>query len=197
MRLVPATRSRRKPLANFPKDIMADIPTPAQVALVRLRYPEDAPVRSIMAESGIKDLDILYRCLNGEFPDGSGQKLTPIPRRRAGARQRPRVVSRKALVARLWRAADRQVAEIEERLKAVGLEVSESESNARTLAIVAKTLREISAIDASARTRGKTVPTDKDDEAVPRNIDDLRQALARKLAAFAAGTEDPVPGKPE
>jgi hypothetical protein len=179
------------------KSIMAEIPTPEQVALVRRRYPEGVPVKAIMAESGINDLDVLYRCLDGEFPDGSGQKLAPIPRRRASAGKRTRMMGRKALVARLWRTAERQVAEIEGRLAAAGLEVSERESNARTLAIVAKTLRELSAIDAGARTRGKKAPTDKDDDPVPRNIDDLRRALARKLEAFAAEKTDRVPGDPE
>jgi hypothetical protein len=197
MRLSPATAQGAGPRQISEKSIMAEIPTPERVALVRRRYPEGAPVKAIMAESGIIDRGVFYRCLDGEFPDGSGQTLAPIPRRRASAGKPTRRVSRKALVARLWRTAERQVAEIEERLAAAGLEVSERESNARTLAIVVKTLRELSAIDAGARTRGKKAPADKDDDSVPRNVDDLRRALARKLEAFAAETTDRVSGEPE
>ena len=67
----------------------------------------------------------------------------PIPQRRPGVHDRHRKGSRAALVARMWRTAERQVEEIEDRLQAAGLELAERESNARTLAVVARTLREL------------------------------------------------------
>jgi hypothetical protein len=91
----------------------------------------------------------------------------------------------------MWRTAERQVGEIEERLKAAGIELAERESNARTLAIVAKTLRELAAYD-EAQARAKQPP--KDDDAAPRNIEELRRALARKLEAFVARSEDGISG---
>ena len=108
-------------------------------------------VKQIVAQSGIKNLNIIYRCVAGLYPDGSGIKPAPIPQRRRGVRVRHRTGSRAALVTRMWRTAERQVEEIEERLTVAGLELSERESNARTLAIVAKTLRELSAVDDKAR----------------------------------------------
>ena len=51
----------------------------------------------------------------------------------------------------MWRTAERQVEEIEDRLAVAGLELAERESNARMLAIVAKTLRELAAVDEKAR----------------------------------------------
>jgi hypothetical protein len=170
---------------------MADIPTPEQVALARRRYLERVPVRAIVAEATIK-IDTLYRCLDGDFPDGSGVKPAPIPMRRAGVRIRHRMGSRAALVARMWRTAERQVEEIERRLRVSGLELAERESNARTLAVVAKTLRELAAVDEARKERGRLGPKGSNDDAVPRNIDDLRRELARKLEAFVAAEADQV-----
>jgi AcrR family transcriptional regulator len=172
---------------------MTETPTPEQVALVRRRYLERATVRAILAEAGVK-LGTLYRCLYGDFPDGSGIEPAPIPLRHAGRRIRQRMGSRAALVARMWRTAERQVEEIEDRLKAAGLELAERESNARTLAVVAKTLRELSVFDQAQKSRGKRALDDSDDDSVPRNIDDLRRSLAEKLEAFVARSADPMPG---
>jgi hypothetical protein len=178
-------------LPQTPKNIMAYIPTPDVVAFVRRRYAEGVPIRVIVAESGIKNLNILYRCFAGHYPDGSGINPAPIPQRRQGVRVRHRLGSRAALVSRMWRTAERQVEEIEDRLAVAGIELAERESNARTLAIVAKTLRELAAVD--DKPRGKETAKDDDDEAPPRNIDDLRRALAEKLEAFVAGTVADVP----
>jgi hypothetical protein len=172
---------------------MAIIPTPAVVAQVRRRYAEGATVNAIAAETGLKNLDIFYRCLEGEYPDGSGVTPVPIPRRRPGLRVRHRAGSRASLVSRMWRTAERQVEEIEDRLAVAGLALAERESNARTLAIVAKTLRELSAVDEARKSRGKEPSKDNDDDAPPRNIEDLRRALAQKLEAFVAGAADAVP----
>jgi hypothetical protein len=49
----------------------------------------------------------------------------------------------------MWRTAERQVGEIEDRLKAAGLKLAERESNTRMLSIVARTPRELSAVDES------------------------------------------------
>jgi hypothetical protein len=177
-----------------PEKIMAEIPTPAQVALVRRRYVEGATLKSIVAETGVKSVHYFYRCLRGDLDDGSGAPLAPIPLRRAGVRIYGKNGSRRTIVARMWRTAERQVEEIEERLQLAGLDPGERESNARTLATLARTLRDLAAFD-EARKPHKGKPQDKqNDEPVPRNIDDLRRSLARKLEAFVAGTANPVSG---
>jgi hypothetical protein len=175
---------------------MIEIPSPEQVALARRLYLGKIPVKAILAEAGIK-LHTLYRCLSGDFPDGSGIAPAPIALRRAGVRICQRMGSRAALVTRMWKTAERQVEEIEKRLKAAGLELAERESNARTLATVAKTLRELSAFDEARKTKTRGAPDDDDERSAPRNIDDLRRALAEKLEAFAAGTADSVSGDAE
>ena len=169
-----------------PETAMADIPPPERVALARRRYVEGATVKSICAETGIRSLEILYRCLAGEFDDGSGVKPEPIPRRRTGVRIRRHKADRAALVERLWRTADQQVQQIEERLQAAGLEPTEREGNARTLATLVKTLRDLSAFDQAHTPRGKQAANNDDDDPVPRNIDEFRRELARRIDALVA-----------
>jgi hypothetical protein len=94
----------------------------------------------------------------------------------------------------MWRTAERQVEEIEDRLKVAGLQQGERESNARTLATVARTLRELAAVDDARRAR-KGTSKDDDDAAAPRNIDELRRSLAEKLEAIVAGPEGPISGE--
>ena len=158
-------------------------PTPDVVAQVRRLYAEGEPVKDDPGRTGIKTLN-LYRCLDGRYPDGSGIKPARSRSAAQGVHVRHRMGSRAALVARMWRTAERQVEEIEDRLKAAGIALDERESNARTLAIVAKTLRELSAVDEAAdksRRKGrKQLPDDDSDDEPPRNIDDLRRELARK-----------------
>ena len=63
---------------------MTEAPTPERVALARRLYRERMPVRAILATAGIGSLGTLYRCLDGDFPDGTGVKPAPIARRHAG-----------------------------------------------------------------------------------------------------------------
>jgi len=164
---------------------MAYAPPTDVVALVRRLYAEGTTVNEIVARSGVKNLSIVYRCVAGRYPDGSGIKPAPIPQRRQGVRVRHRGGSRAALVTRMWRTAERQVEEIEDRLAVAGLELAERESNARTLAVVAKTLRELSAVDESEKSqKGKKQPSDDDSDAIPRDIDEFREELARRIHAL-------------
>jgi hypothetical protein len=174
---------------------MTPIPTPERVALARRLYVEGVPVKDILAATEMK-LGLFYRCIDGKLPDGSGIVPARIGRRRAGVRVRHRLGSRGALIARMWRTAERQVEEIEDRLRAAGLEQTERESNARTLATVARTLRELAAVDGARRARKGTLKDD-DDDAAPRNIDELRRSLAEKLEAIVGGREGPLSGEVE
>jgi hypothetical protein len=178
-----------------PQTDMAYTPPPEVVALIRRRYQEGAPIKAICAESGISNLNIFYRCLKGHYPDGTGLPPAPIAKRRTGIRVRHREGSRTALVARMWRTAERQVEDVEERAAIAGLELAEREGNARILAVVSRTVRELTAADAAGKPRGKDKPKDNDDGAVPRNLEELRRELTKKLEAFAAGG-DPASGEP-
>jgi hypothetical protein len=170
---------------------MAYAPPPDVVALVRRLYAEGVTIDQIVAQSGIKDPNIIYRCIGGFYPDGSGVTPAPIPLRRQAVRVRPRGGGRAALVRRMWRTAERQVDQIDDRLAVAGLGPAERESNARMFAIMARTLRDLSAVD--EKTRSKKSEKANDDDTPPRNIDDLRRELAEKLESFVARTVDAVP----
>jgi hypothetical protein len=180
---------------------MADSPTPKQVALARRLYRDGDSIDAILVATRLLR-PMLYRCLAGDFPDGSGLAPEPVLLRSARKRSSDSGAGRAALIARMWRTAERQVDEIEKRLADSGLERAERESGARTLAVVAKTLRDLAAFDEEGNARGRgsrgeKTRKDDDDESVPRNVEDLRRALAQKLDAFVAGRSAFVSDDPE
>lgn len=104
--------------------------------------------------------------------------------------------SRKRVVSRLWRTAERQVAEIETRMRGLGDDPQALERDAKTLAIIAKTVRDLVAIDGEAGELAKSKenkaahgsknarpdPTAAgDDDIGPRDIEGFRAELARRL----------------
>lgn len=121
------------------------------------------------------------------------ERLRPPSLSKAGT---PRAPSRRQVIARLWRSAERQVAEIESRMARLDDDQQALEREAKTLAIIAKTVRDLVAIDGEAaivpRSRvkganssnGRTVSRedDGDDRADGvRDIDAFRAELARRL----------------
>jgi hypothetical protein len=130
--------------------------------------------------------DRLYYWLDGGPPDGP-LHLEPIPRRRGGglgrlARRRRLRGDRTAVIRRMWRTAEAQVRDIESRLMADKQTPDERERDARSLAILVKTLRELCALDDS---RGEPASTDTgDNDDIPRDIDEFRRQLARRINAF-------------
>lgn len=116
----------------------------------------------------------------------------------AGARPAP--LSRKRIVSRLWRTAERQVAEIETRMVGLADDPLTLERDAKTLAIIAKTVRDLVAIDSealdrNARSKHKEQSPrhgEKSSSAAPlsgvegtdcgpRDIEGFRAELARRL----------------
>lgn len=90
---------------------------------------------------------------------------------------------RRSLVSRLWRTAERQVADIETRLIAAGGDPATLERDAKTLAVLARTVRDLVAIDAEQKRGAKA---DKaDDENAPPNIDEFRRRISAKLAELS------------
>jgi hypothetical protein len=95
---------------------------------------------------------------------------------------------RAALAERLWRAAELQAAEVEARLSAGPRPAAEGERDAKTLAVLARTLRELAAADADA-----TETDDGQSDTPPaEDVEQLREQLYERLksigAARAAGS---------
>ncbi len=118
------------------------------------------------------------------------------PRSAVRGRVPTRTPSRRQVIARLWRSAERQVAEIEVRMARLDDDHQALEREAKTLAIIAKTVRDLVAIDGEAtilsRSRvkgassshGSAVSRENDghDRGDPvRDIDGFRAELARRL----------------
>jgi hypothetical protein len=89
--------------------------------------------------------------------------------------------ARTALAARLWRAAERQAAEVEARIADGPRPAVESERDAKVLAVLARTLRELSAAEAAHKDE-----IDEDEDAAPDTIEELRSALRDRLRRLAA-----------
>jgi hypothetical protein len=89
---------------------------------------------------------------------------------------------RLALALRMQRVVERQMDAVERIVeKIVPADQAEAEHGARALASVARTLREIRAL---TRPDDEAPPDATDDDPVPRDIDEFRDALARRIEAF-------------
>jgi len=159
------------------------------IVAMRREYAEGVPVEQTLAKFKVAK-KTFYRWVDGGPKSGPGH-LPPLPRRGCGPRRRATVLTpdiRRRLVDRLWRTASRQVREIEDRLAErdrVGGdagEATEPERDARVLAVLAKTLRELVALDQAKvdAAHHKDASRD-DDDAAPYDLDVLRRELARRV----------------
>ena len=166
--------------------------SPEQVTQARQMYRDGVPVAQICKACEMSQ-GALYYWLDGG-PQGEGH-LEPLPRRTNGRKSpapRNPIGDRTALVGRLWRAAEAQVCDIEVRLKRHQQQPAERERDARSLAVLVKTLRELSALDETKEGAAKA-DTDHDD-AGPRDIDEFRRELARRIDAIVAARTQHSPG---
>ena len=166
---------------------MTDIPENALRA--RQMYKDGATIRVITADTGLGESRLYYWLEGG--PKINGERLLPPI-----ARRLPRKVSspekkRAGLVGRMMRAAEQQVVAIERRLADTQQQPGESERNARALAVLAKTVQSLVALDAHHKpkaTQKEKVPADDHDyDQIPDDIDALRRELTARLAAMAKG----------
>jgi hypothetical protein len=164
--------------------------SPEQVAQARQMYLDGATVADIRRATGMTDYQ-LYYWFDGGPPDGE-RHLPPLPRRsvRKGASRRRKLSGdRVALVGRLWRTAEAQVRDIEERLARHQQQPDDRERDARTLAVLVKTMRELVALD-DIRDGGASPAESEHDDGGPRDLDEFRRELARRMeAVIAARTE--------
>jgi len=96
-------------------------------------------------------------------------------------------VGRKAVVTRLWRAAKRQLEAHEARLDESPKGAAAAESDAKALAVLARTVRELVALDGAAASQEGKPADELSPAAGLRYVAGLRQELARRLEFIAAG----------
>ncbi|MEP9348722.1 helix-turn-helix domain-containing protein [Xanthobacter sp. KR7-225] len=188
------------------KNGAAALGPPPEAGLIRRLYEEGVPLAEIGRRTGLTT-NTLYRWIDRIVaPDGT-VVFSPLPRRRApvtGARMIAGTLAstpRARLTSRLWHAAERQVALIEARIAALGeAAAGDAEKDARALAVLARTLRELSALKDEARKRrrpgrapgGARKAADpqategEGDGAEFRDLDAFRSELARRLDRLRA-----------
>lgn len=116
------------------------------------------------------------------------------------ARQRPRhsdgtavTAGKGATAARVQAMVERELDAVERVLAALSADdPGEGERSARTLASLARTLRELSAMSGAEPT---AETASDDDDAIPRDLDEFRRELARRIEAFVG--ERPDGGVPD
>ena len=117
--------------------------------------------------------------------DAMAEKDETTPQQAAGPKSKRKTISRKAVVGQLWRAAKRQIDTHEEHLADLPKGSTASEADAKALAVLARTVRELVAIEEPPATR-KDKRTDDPSADDLRHVAQLRQDLARRLEALAA-----------
>jgi hypothetical protein len=168
---------------------MTDIPDNARRA--REMYAAGATARAIKVETGLSTWMAYHWIDGGPKTDG----VPPLPRRNNVVRRRLLKGDRIALVGRMMIAAEAQVSEIEARL-AEGSNTPDRERDARTLAVLARTMRELIAVDSLQRGGEQRVKKqERHDDPVPRDVDELRRRLARRLDQLVAESKRVCPGE--
>lgn len=143
---------------------------------IRLRYEAGVePVGTLCAVAGISESGLRYRA----------RKEGWRRRRRRGSETRldiqamaevEAVPDRASLVERLSRVLNKQIADVEERIAALGDGSADGEREARTLSVLARTLEKLIEIDEAAEKSG-----DKE-KVSERERDSFRAELTRRLA---------------
>ena len=117
------------------------------------------------------------------------------PRQDRNTRRSP---DRRQIVKRLMLAAEKQIQEIETRLAGTRQGPGAAERDARTLAVLARTMQSLTALDATRGTvppRRRKTAIDDDDDRIPDSIDALRRELSQRLEGMAAGDARRVSGE--
>jgi hypothetical protein len=177
-----------------PRSDMAMTEIPENATRARQLYADGATIAAIKAATGLTQHQ-LYRWLEGAPQKAGGSPLPPLPRRRIVKRTRISAGDRLSVVARIMRSAERQVAEIDRR---IGSENDQGEKDARALALLARTIRELTAVDAMNRELNTVKEAPRggtSDEPVPRDIEELRRSVSRKLQQIIAERGDGSGGK--
>jgi len=169
-------------------------PTREQIERARQMYAEKFTVSRILAACDMS-LGTLYYWLGGGPRENGGPLYPPIPRRRQvlGRRRAPLPADRVSLAARLWRTAERQARDIEERLARPAAATPERERDVRMLAMLVRSLRDLSLFEAAGPAgegAGARAPgQDAEHDPIPEDIDAFRFELARRIRGFIAARD--------
>ncbi|HEV2513393.1 hypothetical protein [Bosea sp. (in: a-proteobacteria)] len=108
------------------------------------------------------------------------------PARPAAKRKPARSGGRKAVIGKLWKAAQTQLEAHEAHLAELPAGTAASETDAKTLATLARTVRELVALDSAAAGEGGKADDDPSPAEGLRRVDELRRELARRMERLIA-----------
>ncbi|MEW6121350.1 MAG: hypothetical protein AB1698_01960 [Pseudomonadota bacterium] len=164
----------------------ACLPPPEPAARVRTLYAAGCSVRAIRAETGLSNARIYYWLDHDIGADGL-PRTRPLPRRRHRQSLSPEHAAerRRLLAQRIWHAAEAQVSDIEARMAALEMPPGQAERDVRALAVLARVVRDLTALDAAPRPPQKAAaaPAPEDEHAFS-DRDTFRRELARRLDAL-------------
>ena len=152
------------------------------------------PPSAASASRRLKKYASVYGWRRRRFPHGMTRKPGQGPGRHRGfpCTGFETCREREAMVGRLFAACEEQVAAAVDRLAAKGEDLV-PEREARTLAVLARTIERLAALD---RKRASKDAGDADDRPLPRDYAELRAELARRLADLEdQGAGERVPGQ--
>jgi hypothetical protein len=167
--------------------------TPALGEAVRNDYAAGVlTIKQICAKYGIGEATLYYWVRGGPRVEGK-RMFPPLP----GRNPRPRKTDRVKVVELLWQGMASQVRELEQRLAGTQ-KPAERECDTRNMAVLVKTLRELSDFDdtklkAKKKAASNPAPEVNDDD--PRDIDEFRRELARRIAALDPAATDGTAGE--
>jgi hypothetical protein len=157
-------------------------------------YVDGVPVKEIGTATGLRERQVYFALEGGPFA-AAGERMFPKIKCnrviRKKATPRPEQAVRAAVVAKLWKSAERRVGDIHKRLRKVGLDPDERERDTRMLAVMVKTLRELAALDDK---KAAAHDERRHDEPDNRDIDEFRRDLARRIDALVAEQSDAADG---
>lgn len=159
-----------------------DIPQPVMAKGRRLYERTQTPLRDIAAAMRLSRRTLAKRIKEW----GWRRSAVPAEDAAAGAQSDEPVTPqrRAALAERIQEAAEREIAAIEKVLTVLGRErPDDAEQTVRTLANLSRMLRAVAAFNQPDET---IPPHETDDDPVPRDIDEFREALARRIEQFVA-----------
>lgn len=135
---------------------------------------------------------MIPRASNGQFAKyKTAADETAAPRAPPSAEKpkpQKRAASPAQLVTRVTRAIERELAQIEDIIGGARISASqrtEAEKRVRTLASLARTIGEVTRL----RNISNEARPDHDDDAVPRDLDEFRRTLERRLAQMVDAPE--------
>ena len=173
----------------------ASYPLTPEDRIVALYREGVIPVETLIKQSGLRSPD---------FYDLLRRKGCAFRRPRRGKNKHPHDLptplhlltpaatrlTREALIARLWKTASAQIAQIETRLVRMDQEegakagTSPGEGQLRLMAMIVKTLRDLAALDADVGPLSNKEMRDDDGQLAPEL---MRAELARRLAGLREG----------